>query len=279
MMASINTLVEDVYRLLEEGTTEDLTEKANEFGNRLAFLILDRLKPKEEKRTLRMSNIGKPDRMLWYEINRTIPKEEFNGPTYLKFLYGDLIEEVVLFLSEAAGHTVSDRQRQVTVDGIVGHIDAVLDGVLIDVKSTSPYSFKKFKDGSLREDDTFAYIPQLSGYLQGTGINDGAYVAVDKQNGNIAVMTLEDTDRVDINARISHVKEVISKDTPPTRCFEPEPMGKSGNMKLPTGCSYCAFKKECYSDVPLRKFIYSTGPVWLTHVEEEPKVYEELSEM
>jgi len=138
MMASINTLVEDVYRLLEEGTTEDLTEKANEFGNRLASLILDRLKPKEEKRTLRMSNIGKPDRMLWYEINRTIPKEEFNGPTYLKFLYGDLIEEVVLFLSEAAGHTVSDRQRQVTVDGIVGHIDAVIDGVLIDVKSTSP---------------------------------------------------------------------------------------------------------------------------------------------
>jgi hypothetical protein len=222
-----------------------------------------------------MSNIGKPDRMLWYEINRTIPKEEFNGPTYLKFLYGDLIEEVVLFLSEAAGHAVSDRQRQVTVDGIVGHIDAVLDGVLIDVKSTSPYSFKKFKDGSLRNDDPFAYIPQLSGYLQGTGINDGAYVAVDKQNGNIAVMTLQDTDRVDINARIAHVKEVISQDTPPTRCFQPEPMGKSGNMKLPTGCSYCSFKKECYSDVPLRKFIYSTGPVWLTHVEEEPKVYEE----
>lgn len=274
-MASINTLVEDVYRLLEEGTTEDLTEKANEFGNRLASLILDRLKPKEEKRTLRMSNIGKPDRMLWYEINRTIPKEEFNGPTYLKFLYGDLIEEVVLFLSEAAGHAVSDRQRQVTVDGIVGHIDAVLDGVLIDVKSTSPYSFKKFKDGSLREDDPFAYIPQLSGYLQGTGIDDGAYVAVDKQNGNIAVMALQDTDRVDINARIAHVKEVISQDTPPTRCFQPEPMGKSGNMKLPTGCSYCSFKKECYSDVPLRKFIYSTGPVWLTHVEEEPKVYEE----
>ena len=275
-MSSINTLVEDVYRLLEEGTEEDLTEKANEFGNRLASLILDRLKPKEEKRTLRMSNIGKPDRMLWYEINRTIPKEEFNGPTYLKFLYGDIIEEVVLFLSEAAGHAVSDRQRQVTVDGIVGHIDAVIDGVLIDVKSTSPYSFKKFKDGSLRNDDPFAYIPQLSGYLAGTGINDGAYVAVDKQNGNIAVMTLEDTDRVDINARISHVKEVISQDAPPTRCFEPEPMGKSGNMKLPTGCSYCAFKLECWKDVGLRKFVYSTGPVWLTHVAEEPKVYEEL---
>lgn len=274
-MASINTLADDIHRLLEEGTEEDITEKTKEFGERIGWLLNDRLKPKTEKRTLRMSNIGKPDRMLWYEINSSLPKEEFNGSTYLKFLYGDLIEEVVLFLAEVSGHSVSDRQREVTVDGIVGHIDAVIDDVLIDVKSTSPHSFKKFKDGTLRNDDPFAYIPQLSGYLAGTGINDGAYVAVDKQNGNIAVMTLQDGDRVDINARIAHVKEVVKKDTPPDRCFQPEPMGKSGNMKLPTGCSYCSFKKECYKDVPLRKFIYSTGPVWLTHVEEEPKVYEE----
>jgi len=40
-MASINTLVEDVYNLLELGTEEDLTEKANEFGRRLAALIVE----------------------------------------------------------------------------------------------------------------------------------------------------------------------------------------------------------------------------------------------
>lgn len=273
-MASINTLAEDIYSLLENGTEEDISAKAKEFGDRLSALITDRLRPKEEKRTLRMSNVGKPDRMLWYEVNSSVQKEQFNGPTYLKFLYGDLIEEIVLFLADVAGHSVSDRQRQVNVDGIVGHIDAVVDGVLIDVKSTSPYAFKKFKDGTLRNDDPFAYLPQLSGYLQGTGIKDGAYVAVDKQNGNITVMTLEDQDQVDILSRISHIKEVVKKDTPPERCFPTEPMGKSGNMKLSAGCSYCPFKKECYSDVPLRKFIYSTGPVWLTHVEEEPKVLE-----
>ena len=273
-MASINTLAEDIYSLLENGTEEDISAKAKEFGDRLSALITDRLRPKEEKRTLRMSTVGKPDRMLWYEVNSSVQKEQFNGPTYLKFLYGDLIEEIVLFLAEGAGHSVSDRQRQVNVDGIAGHIDAVVDGVLIDVKSTSPYAFKKFKDGTLRNDDPFAYLPQLSGYLQGTGIKDGAYVAVDKQNGNITVMTLEDQDQVDILSRISHIKEVVKKDTPPERCFPTEPMGKSGNMKLSTGCSYCSFKKECYSDVPLRKFIYSTGPVWLTHVEEEPKVLE-----
>lgn len=273
-MASINTLAQDIYHLLENGSEKDISADCLMFGHRLASLIQDRLQPKEDRRTLRMSNIGKPDRMLWYECNQSVKKEEFNGPTYLKFLYGDLIEEIVLFLAEVAGHDVKDRQRQVTVDGIVGHIDAVIDNVLVDVKSTSPQSFRKFKDGTLRNDDPFAYIPQLSGYLQGTGMTDGAYVAVDKQNGHITVMTLEDTDRVDINSRISHIKEVVNSEEPPQRCFSPEPMGKSGNLKLPVGCSYCPFKLECWKDVPLRKFIYSTGPVWMTHVEKEPDVLE-----
>lgn len=273
-MASINTLVQDIYTLLEEGTKEDIHEACVAFGNRLSALVEDRLKPKEEKRTLRMSNIGKPDRMLWYETNASVEKEPFNGPTYLKFLYGDLIEEIVLFLAELSGHSVKDRQREVVVSGIVGHIDAVIDGVLIDVKSTNPHSFRKFKDGTLREDDPFAYLPQLSGYLDGTGIDNGAFVAVDKQNGNITVMTLQDGDRVDVKDRIKHVKEVISSEDIPPRCFSPEPMGKTGNLKLPAGCSYCPFNIECWKDVGLRKFIYSTGPVYLTHVEKEPNVPE-----
>lgn len=273
-MASINTLVPDIYKLLEEGTDQDTYEACQMFGARLASLMYERLQPKEEKRTLRMSNIGKPDRMLWYECNPSVKKEEFNGPTYLKFLYGDVIEEVVLLLAEVSGHRVTGRQCEVDVNGIVGHIDAVIDGVLVDVKSTSPYSFKKFKDGTLKEDDPFAYIAQLSGYLQGTKMDDGAYVAVDKQNGYITVMPLENTDRVDINQRIDHIKEVSTAVEPPPRCFSPEPMGKSGNLKLPVGCSYCPFKLECWKDVGLRKFIYSTGPVWMTHVEKEPEVPE-----
>jgi hypothetical protein len=273
-MASINTLAEDIHKLLEKGTDVDLTEQVKDFGNRISTLIRDRLLPKTEKRTLRMSNIGKPDRQLWYEVRGEVNKEDFNGPTYLKFLYGDLIEEIVLFLAEVAGHSVSDRQRQVNVDGIVGHIDAVIDGVLIDVKSTSPHAFKKFKDGTLRNDDPFAYIPQLSGYLQGTGIEHGGYVAVDKQNGNIAFMPLTNEDEYNVKDRIKKIKEIVSSENPPPRCFSPEPMGKSGNLKLPTGCSYCSFKSECWKDVGLRKFLYSTGPVWMTHVEKEPEVIE-----
>jgi hypothetical protein len=49
-------------------------------------------------------------------------------------------------------------------------------------------------------------------------------------------------------------------------------------MKLGINCSYCPFKEDCWKDanggMGLRKFIYYNGPVWLTHVEREPKVEE-----
>ena len=53
----------------------------------------------------------------------------------------------------------------------------------------------------------------------------------------------------------------------------PIPQSKtSPNMKLSMQCSYCDFKKKCWTN--LRTFVYKTGPVFLTHVEYEPNVPE-----
>ena len=271
---SINTLIEDIYKVLSEG--KDIGKEADEFGKRMADLIRTRLAPRQTRQgTLRLSNLGKKDRQLWYETHGT-PREEFTPTTYFKFLYGDILEEIVLFLAEVAGHTVEGRQGEVRVDGILGHRDAFIDGILVDVKSASSYAFKKFKEGTLKDDDPFGYYPQLSGYIADPEypLDHGAFLAVDKQNGTLALLHVNAGDTVDIHSRIAHLKEVVAKDTPPERCYEPEPMGKGGNMKLPVGCSYCDFKKECWADVGLRKFVYSTGPVWLTTVVDPPRVME-----
>ena len=76
----------------------------------------------------------------------------------------------------------------------------------------------------------------------------------------------------DIAERIKHVKEMVEKEEVPEPCYDPVPDGKSGNMKLPVGCSYCHFKKTCYPE--LRTFLYSTGPKFLVEVKNEPKVQE-----
>ena len=65
---------------------------------------------------------------------------------------------------------------------------------------------------------------------------------------------------------------MVKQPEPPEKCYEPKPDGKSGNMKLDIGCSYCAYNKACWPD--LRAFAYSTGPRFLTEVVNEPKVQE-----
>ena len=55
-------------------------------------------------------------------------------------------------------------------------------------------------------------------------------------------------------------------------CMTPKPDGKSGNLELAIGCSYCQYKKHCYPN--LRAFKYSHKPKFLCKVVKEPKVQE-----
>ena len=226
-----------------------------------------------------MSNVGKPDRQLWYEFHSDGSKEELEPHTLLKFLIGDIYEATLLFLAKCAGHDVQDEQKEVEVNGIKGHIDAVIDGHVVDVKSASTYAFKKFKYGTLAEDDPFGYIDQIGGYCTAMGL-PGAFLAGDKQNGHLALLKVpqEDTEGLRVEERIEHLKEVVVAETPPERCYEPQPEGQSGNMALAIGCSYCPHKFRCWADanggVGVRTFLYSTGPKHLIEVVKEPKVPE-----
>ena len=73
--------------------------------------------------TLRMSNIGKPDRQLWFDINSDNGSSEMPASLYIKFLYGHLLEVLILFFVKLANHKVEDEQKEVSVSGIKGHMD------------------------------------------------------------------------------------------------------------------------------------------------------------
>lgn len=226
-----------------------------------------------------MSNIGKGDRQLFYD-KRYGREENLPPHTLLKFVYGDLIESLLLFLAELSGHKVTARQEEVVVDGIVGHIDADIDGVTVDVKSASTYAFKKFSDGTLLENDAFGYAEQLAGYCEARNTN-GAFLAADKQNGYIAYLEIPREELkavVDVRERIAHIKDVVNSEVEPERCFDDEKEGESGNRTLGVNCSYCAHKERCWSDsnngLGLRVFRYSSGPKFFTKIVREPKVAE-----
>lgn len=275
-MKTIETLVDDIFSLFDPNTGHEVNEtNLDKFAENLKDTIRKRLGERDKNSpALRFSSLGRPDRQVWYEA-QGYAKEDMQAKTYYKFLYGDVIEELMLFLVKEAGHVVTDEQRTVECEGVLGHIDCIIDGTVVDVKSASPYGYQKFKQGTVIENDPFGYIAQLSGYANVlTPGKEAAFLAFDKVSGDICVSKVS----ASIIAahppaeKIIHQKEILSEDTPPPRCYSDVPEGKSGNRKLDTGCSYCGFRNRCWPSV--RTFLYSTGPKYLTHVEELPRVPE-----
>lgn len=274
-MKTIDTLVDDIYNVIqtkEVPDNVDLEQCIEDFGENVKKLMhnLFSEKRKADNRTLRMSNIGRDDRYLWH-VSKGTPKEELLPHTHVKFLYGHLIEEMLLFLCKAAGHTVTDEQKYCEVNGIKGSQDCRIDGVITDVKSASVYGFQKFRDGTLEFDDPFGYIAQIKAYAKSQGATEGGWLAMEKQNGHLTYLKMDLTHN-NIDERIDKLKDIIASDVMPPQCEPLVPEGKSGNMKLSMKCSYCPYKKACYPE--LRTFLYARGPVFLAEVVREPKATE-----
>lgn len=278
-MPDIKTLVPDIYSLFDdEKHHEPSEENLQTLGRNLQELVRSRLSKRDDNHSvLRFSNLGRPDRQLWYQANEPEKGQKFSPKTLFKFLYGDCIELLLLFLAKEAGHEVTDEQRELEVEGVRGHIDAVIDGITVDVKSASPYSFKKFEDRSVLTNDPFGYVGQLSGYAGVVSpAEGGSFLVADKVHGDIALCEL-DADTVaqfELEKRIAHLKEVIAAPEPPPRCYPAEPEGKSGNMRLGINCSYCSHRDHCWSDSNggkgLQVYNYYGGPKFFTHIEREP---------
>lgn len=267
---SINTLVDDIYGLIASG---EFTIDADH----LAKMIARRITEPKRDAYLRMSNFGTPcERKLWYSINMPETAEPLPPQARLKFLLGDIIEEVVLALAKQSGHSVEGEQDTLEFEGIKGHWDAIIDGYVVDVKSANSRSFSKFREHRLIKDDPFGYLDQISLYVAAarndTRIRDrtkAAFLAVDKELGYIVLDTY-DVEEKDWETLIAAKKLMLKAKTPPRRHYHPEPDGKSGNMKLCMECSYCPHKKECWPGV--KGYAYANKPTWLTTVKREPDV-------
>jgi len=282
MTKTIDTLVTDMEEVIYGLKGWDYLV-GQDMGARIAQLAKSRFdKPQEPRGYLSMSSLGTPcDRKLWYKINQTDTAIPLRANALLKFFYGDMIEELALSIAQQAGHTVEGQQDKMEAHGIKGSRDCVIDGMTVDVKSASPYSFKKFQEGNLREQDPFGYISQLSSYVYAakddplvTNKTHGAFLVIDKVNGHICLDMYDFTEEMKTKEEeITRIKEMVKTKAPPERGFEDVPQSKtSPNMKLGMECSYCEFKKACWPG--LKMFAYSHGPTYLTKIKKPLKVDE-----
>ena len=120
----LDTLIDDIYGQLaelSEGREFNLREKDLDFTlSRIKDSLLAWARPSERNSefTLRMSNVGRPARQLWYEQNLPSQTSTASPSLQIKFLYGHLLEEILLMLVRASGHKVTDEQKEVGIKGV-----------------------------------------------------------------------------------------------------------------------------------------------------------------
>ena len=232
---------------------------------------------REKDGKLRMSVLGKPPRQLWYDRFSPKKTKDYDASLNIKFLYGHILEHLLLYLAELTGHKIADQQKKVEIDNIKGHIDATVDGEVCDVKSASSFSFKKFKSGDLVGDDPFGYHAQLSGYEKGMGTDGGGFLVMDKSSGDVCFYKPDELAKPNVPNLIKTLQDTLKSKTPPDKCYQLSET-KGGNKSLPIGCQFCAHKWECYKDANdgkgLRVFKYSNRYVYLAEVNRQPNVEE-----
>ncbi len=284
----ISTIATDIKSLIADisnGKPANMTEEnLDVFLQNIKEAMLAWNKPYNAEKyagKLRMSILGKPSRQLWYDKFSPKDKKEENAGLNLKFLYGHIIEHLVLYLAELAGHKIEDQQMKVEIDGVTGHIDSKIDGEICDVKSASSFSFKKFQTGEIVGDDPFGYHAQLSGYETANGTKDGGFLVVDKSTGDICFYKPDDMAKPNVKTLIKDLKNTLEQDTPPEKCY-PYKEEKNGNKTLAIGCQFCPHKWECHADANggkgLRVFRYSNKDTILADVIKLPKVDEVTTE-
>lgn len=298
-MADINTLIPDIYALVasnqnvskgeilrgpNEGSwfTQEVSDALRTtLASRLAeHFNAERYAP--GRATLRMSGLGpKCPRALWYSIHHPEMADPLPPWAEIKFAYGHVLEALCLALARGAGHSVLGEQDEVTLDGILGHRDGVVDGAVVDVKSCSSIQFNKIKSGALEQNDNFGYLDQLCGYVVGSLedpiviVKDRGYIlAIDKVLGHLHLheYKIEETKTRALRERIAYYKRVVELSEPPACECRTQAHGTSGNRKLAVPASYSPYKHCCFPG--LRTFLYSEGPTYLTKVVSKPNVPE-----
>jgi hypothetical protein len=278
-LKSIHTLIKDCQDVLNDTTGSFARDIAEGACGEVHPRLVAQFAAKEAGGALRLSQMGeKCPRQLWASVHAPSFQEPLPAHAKLKYTYGHVIEALLIALAKAAGHEVTGEGDELYVDGVKGHRDCVIDGCIVDVKSTSSMGFAKFKDKSIAENDPFGYLDQLDGYLAGSQqddlvrVKDRAYLwACDKTLGHMCLY--EHRFRPDkIIQRIKEAKAIAALQSPPDCTCGTVADGKSGNVKLDVRASYNPYKWFCKPG--LRCFLYASGPVYLTKVVRTPDVPE-----
>jgi hypothetical protein len=275
-MKSIKTLVKDVENVLSRDKWFEDELQSTRYSDAVGRAVHQSVTKVDKGARLRLSAMGdRCPRSLWASVHAPSVQKRFLPHTRFIFHYGDVVEAMALGLAREAGHSVEGEQDELSVCGVTGRRDCVIDGCTVDVKSVNSRGFRAIKAGLVAEDIFLrSYLDQLDGYTVG-GYDDPlvlnkelAYIwAIDKELGHMCLYEHRvRTDR--IKQRVLDYRAITERASPPDCTCETVTEGKTGNIRLDTKASYNPFKYFCFPEV--RTFIVKGKPIDYTRVVRRP---------
>jgi len=216
---------------------------------------------------IRMSGLGRP--LCQQKLEKDGHTQDLSYNDIMRFLMGDLVEAVAVFVMKAAGVKVVDTQRACELDlsgnKIRGTLDLVMDDgeeKVWDIKSTSPWSFDNKFAGrggydAIKEDDPFGYMMQGYLYSESQNMPFGGWIAINKSSGEWAFVEAPEDQEEDREAYIAEARkrvDSLTKDKPFKIPFDPldevytvkGEKVQTGNKLMPKTCTFCSFKNMCW---------------------------------
>lgn len=239
---------------------------------------------------IRMSGLGRPICQQILEREKHIEDMDYNA--LFRFLFGDIVESVLVLIMEQADVDIVEKQKAVKLT-IAGHeVNGTLDLIMRDelgvekvwdVKSASEWAFKFKYTGyggydKIKEDDPFGYIMQGHLYAEATGLPFGGWVVVNKSSGEVAMVEAPDWQDEDRRLYMAdaekRVKRLLDPDPNFVKPFKSEfetykvkgEVIRTGNKTLPKICGMCGHRAHCWSKAQLHGKITSKA-------KSQPKVW------
>jgi len=118
-------------------------------------------------------------------------------------------------------HKVEGEQHECHLDGVKGHVDAIVDGCVVDFKSCSGRQYQKYKSGDIGLEVMIRLVScQLDGYVTACGQDDcsckdkGYIFAMHKELGTC--LPLQHRTRPAKHSRAHYsIRSVVERKHPP----------------------------------------------------------------
>jgi len=249
-------VVEPILQFLskDDSTIDDWI--ARQYGYLAEYSMKRQFSKKENGPVLRFSGCGKRARQIAYEYHGF----QANGKTQdsrskIVFLYGDLLEALIVSLAKAAGVQITacgldQKKISLEIEGV--QINGHPDGLIItnpihtfECKSMSSFGYGEFERGNISHE----YLVQVNLGMEALGLDRCVFVAIEKESGVMSERIVHKDESI-----IEWVRQNVSKvihstpDNLPERCFTPNEKGF-----YPWQCVYCKFYKTCLVEPGLAK--------------------------